>query len=163
MDFIKDLHEARMTKDDGSSQKLTYTDCCQRLYLILLVLETMRQFPEFRLSVQNYAKKTAGFELYKYYRIMGTDLYNFIYFVVGDDSAQNKLKDPDAAKRLKKETSVQIRDLNRYINQLAQGKEPLLVASLFINLEKSLKITNSDYKEIRRFVTDFDKLTKKDL
>lgn len=160
MDFLKDLHEARMTKDDGSSSKLTYSDCCERLYLTLLVLETMRQFPEFRIFVQKYAEKTAGFELYKYYRIMGTDLYNFIYFVVGDDSAQNRLRDPDAAKKLKKETRVPVRDLNRYINSLARGKEPLLSTSLFINLEKSLRITNSDYREIRRYVVDFKKLTK---
>ena len=30
--FIKDLHESRMTKDNGSSQKLTFSDCCERLY-----------------------------------------------------------------------------------------------------------------------------------
>ena len=44
--FIKDLHEARMTKDNGSSRKLTYSDCCERLYLMLLILETMRNFPD---------------------------------------------------------------------------------------------------------------------
>ncbi len=102
MDFIKDLHESRMTKDNGSSQRLTYTDCGERMYLILLALETMRQFSQFRLPVQRYCKKTAGFESYKYYRIMGTDLYNFVYFLVGNDSAQRKLKDPDSAIELKR-------------------------------------------------------------
>ena len=80
--FIKDLHEARMTKDNGSAKKLTYSDCCERLYLTLLVLETMRHFPDFQKNVQRYTKKTVGFETYKFYRIMGTDLYNFIYFLV---------------------------------------------------------------------------------
>ena len=93
--FIKDLHEARMTKDNGSSKKLTFSDCCERLYLTLLILETMRKYPDFKNIVQKYAKKTVGFETYRYYRIMGTDLYNFIYFIVGGDSAQNELKVPD--------------------------------------------------------------------
>ncbi len=31
--FLKDIHESRMTKDNGSSQKLTYTDCGERAYL----------------------------------------------------------------------------------------------------------------------------------
>ena len=53
--FIKDLHESRMTKDNGSSRKLTYSDCCERLYLTLLILETMRQFPDFTGPVKRYA------------------------------------------------------------------------------------------------------------
>ena len=67
--FIKDLHEARMTKDNGSAKKLTYSDCCERLYLMLLILETMRNFPDHQKVVQKYAKKTIGFETYKFYRI----------------------------------------------------------------------------------------------
>lgn len=159
MEFIKEIFEARMTKDDGSSQKLTYTDCGERLYLILLALEMMNQYPEFRLPVKNYCKKTVGFELYKFYRIMGTDLYNFIYFLVGDDSAQRKLKEPDVAIAAKKSTRVPVRDLNRYLNELALGKNPLLVSSLFIKLENSLRITNDTYKEIRRFLSNWKQLT----
>ena len=159
MEFIKEIFEARMTKDDGSSQKLTYTDCGERLYLILLALEMMNQYPDFKLFIQNYCKKTVGFELYKFYRIMGTDLYNFIYFLVGDDSAQRKLKEPDVAIAAKKSTRVPVRDLNRYLNELAQGKNPLLVSSLFIKLENSLRITNPTYKDIRRSLSDWGKLT----
>jgi hypothetical protein len=162
MDFIKDLHEARMTKD-GNTRSLTYTDCMERSYLILLVLETMRRFPQFKLEIQKYAKKTSGFELYKYYRIMGTDLYNFLYFVAGDDSAQDKLKDPGAAKKLKKSIKIPIKDVNRYINDLARGAEPALVSKMFINLEQGFKITNSDYKEIRRSLSNFEKLNKQEL
>lgn len=160
MDFIKDLHEARMTKDNGSSRKLTYTDCGERLYLTLLALETMRQYKDFEGYVQRYCKKTSGFELYKYYRIMGTDLYNFIYFLVGDDSAQAKLKDPGAAKKLKAKTKLPILDLNRYIQYLGQGRQPMQVSNLLIKLESSLSITNADYKAIRRNLSNFGKLTK---
>jgi hypothetical protein len=158
MDFIKDLHESRMTKDNGSSQRLTYTDCGERMYLILLALETMRQYPQFRLPVQTYCKKTAGFELYKYYRVMGTDLYNFVYFLVGDDSAQRKLKDPPAAIELKKKTKLPVAAINRYINELAQGKEPSLITKLFVDIEGALNITNSDYKNVRRGLNDFRRL-----
>jgi len=160
MDFIKDLHEARMTKDNGSSRKLTYTDCGERTYLILLALETMRQYPDFRGYVERYCKKTSGFELYKYYRIMGTDLYNFIYFLVGDDSAQDKLKDPGAAKQLKKKTNIPVADINRYIQYLAQGRSPSSVSGMFMKLENGLNITNADYKAIRRNLANFNKLTK---
>jgi len=158
--FLKDLHESRMTKDNGPSQKLTYTDCIERAYLILLALETMRQFEDFQPYVQRYTKKTAGFELYKYYRIMGTDLYNFIYFVVGNDSAQNKLKDPAAAKALKAKTRLPVPAINRYINSLATGSEPTLASKMFIDFETAGKITNADYKAIRRNLATWDRLTK---
>ena len=161
--FIKDLHEARMTKDNGSAKKLTYSDCCERLYLMLLILETMRNFPDHQKVVQKYAKKTIGFETYKFYRIMGTDLYNFIYFLVGSDSAQDKLKDPAAAKVLKASTRVPVNDLNRYIRALASGSTTIKQynpSSLFFKLESALKITNSDYKAVRRSIMNWDKETR---
>ena len=160
MDFIKDLHESRMTKDNGSSKKLTYTDCGERAYLTLLALETMRQYPDFKGYVQRYCKKTSGFERYKFYRIMGTDLYNFIYFLVGDDSAQDKLKDPGAAKKLKAKTVLPVAAINRYINALAQSKEPSQVSQMFLSIEGSLNVTNADYKAIRRNLVQYVRLTR---
>ena len=158
--FLKDLHESRMTKDNGSSQKLTYSDCGERAYLTLLALETMRQYPDFQGYVQRYAKKTAGFELYKMYRIMGTDLYNFIYFLVGDSKAQDKLKDPESAKRMRANTKLPTAAINRYINALAQGKTPTQVNSMFMAIESAIKVSNSDYKAIRRNLANFARLTK---
>jgi len=158
--FLRDLHESRMTKDNGNAKKLTYTDCGERAYLTLLALETMRQYPDFKAYVQRYAKKTAGFELYKMYRIMGTDLYNFIYFLVGDDKAQDKLKDPEAAKRLRATTKLPTAAINRYINAVAQGKQPVQVNSMFMAIESAINVTNSDYKAIRRNLANFARLTK---
>jgi len=149
-----------MTKDNGSSKKLTYTDCGERAYLTLLALETMRQYPDFKGYVQRYCKKTSGFERYKFYRIMGTDLYNFIYFLVGDDSAQDKLKDPGAAKKLKAKTVLPVAAINRYINALAQSKEPSQVSQMFLSIEGSLNVTNADYKAIRRNLVQYVRLTR---
>jgi hypothetical protein len=158
--FLKDLHESRMTKDNGHSQQLTYTDCGERMYLTLLALETMRQYPDFKGYVKRYANKTSGFELYKFYRIMGTDLYNFIYFLVGDNSAQNKLKDPEAAKAMKKKTMLPVAAINRYIRDLASGNEPFNTNKMFLSIESGLNVTNSDYKNIRRHLANFARLTR---
>ena len=158
--FLRDLHESRMTKDNGNAKKLTYTDCGERMYLTLLALETMRQYPDFKAYVQRYAKKTAGFEQHKMYRIMGTDLYNFTYFLVGDSGAQDKLKDPESAKRLRATTKLPTAAINRYINALASGKLPVQVSNMFQAIETALKVSNSDYKSIRRNLMNFARLTK---
>ena len=120
----------------------------------------MRQYPDFKAYVQRYAKKTAGFEQYKMYRIMGTDLYNFTYFLVGDSGAQDKLKDPESAKRMRASTKLPTAAINRYINAVAQGKTPVQVNNLFQAIESALKVTNSDYKSIRRNLMNFARLTK---
>ena len=161
MSFLKDLHEARMTKDNGPSRKLSYADCGERMYLTLLALETMRQYPEYKGIVQRHCKKTSGFELYKYYRIMGTDLYNFLYFLVG---SQDKLKDPESARATAKavKRKIPIMDINRHIQALGRGAEPTLVTKMFLGIESSLNITNADYKMIRRGLQDYPKLTKAD-
>ena len=158
--FLRDLHESRMTKDNGNAKKLTYTDCGERMYLTLLALETMRQYPDFKAYVQRYAKKTAGFEQYKMYRIMGTDLYNFTYFLVGDSGAQDKLKDPESAKRMRASTKLPTSAINRYINAVAQGKTPVQLNNMFQAIESALKVSNSDYKSIRRNLMNFARLTK---
>ena len=158
--FLRDLHESRMTKDNGNAKKLTYTDCGERMYLTLLALETMRQYPDFKAYVQRYAKKTAGFDTYKMYRLMGTDLYNFTYFLVGNSNAQDKLKDPESAKRMRAKTKIPTAAINRYINSVAQGKLPVQVSNMFQAIESAIGISNSDYKSIRRNLVNFARLTK---
>ena len=158
--FLRDLHESRMTKDNGNAKKLTYTDCGERMYLTLLALETMRQYPDFKAYVQRYAKKTTGFDTYKMYRLMGTDLYNFTYFLVGNSNAQDKLKDPESAKRMRAKTKIPTAAINRYINSVAQGKLPVQVSNMFQAIESAIGISNSDYKSIRRNLVNFARLTK---
>lgn len=92
---------------------------------------------------------------------MGTDLYNFLYFLVG---SQDKLKDPGAAKKIADavKRKIPIMDINRHIQSLGRGAEPTLVTKMFISIESSLNITNADYKMIRRGLQDYPKLTKAD-
>jgi len=123
MDFIKEIHEARMTRNSSDQRSLTYTDCCERLYLSLLILELLRKFPGYAARSKMYAKDCSRYDSYKHFRMNGTDLYNFIYFVTGDDAAMDKLKDPGAAKALRKRTTLPLMNLNRYLTQLGNGQE----------------------------------------
>ena len=89
----------------------------------------------------------------------GTDLYNFIYFVTGDDAAMDKLKDPGAAKALRKRTTLPLMNLNRYLTQLGNGQEASKPAEIFIKLESALHIVNTDYRSIRRYITNFKSIS----
>ena len=93
LEFLEELYEARMTRNSGDTAKLTFNDCCERLYLSLLVLELLRQYPKYTSASRAYAKATKAVN-YNRFQMQGTDLHNFIYFVNGDDEALSKLKDP---------------------------------------------------------------------
>ena len=161
MDFIKELHEARLTRQGGALKSLTYTDGCERAYLTMLILEVLRRFPNSAPYAHGYGKKTASHDNYKHFRMSATDLYNFVYFIIGDDDALNKLKDPGAARRMR--TSVQFPTLafNRYVSKLSTGTvSSLNDQQTFLNIESALKISNSDYKAVRRNIFSFQSLSK---
>lgn len=161
MDFLKDLYEARMTRDSNNVKVLTYTDCCERLYLSLLVLELLQKYPAYKDLAYRYAKKTTATPAYNHFSMSGTDLYNFIYFVVGDKTAIDKLKDPDAAWEIREKTTLPLMNVNRYLTKLANKQDPSDTSSMFMKVEGALKIVNSTYKRIRRDLMSYDRLDHK--
>ena len=160
LDFIEELYEARMTRNSSDVLKLTYNDCCERLYLSLLVLELLRKYPRYVPIAMAYAKKTHDTS-YRRFQIHGTDLHNFIYFANGDDEALSKLKDPDSARLVARRTSVPLNGLNRYLTTLGNGQASR-TSETFIGLESALRISNADYKSIRRSLMSFQSLTTMD-
>ena len=156
LEFLSELYEARMTRNSGDTAKLTYNDCCERLYLTLLVLELLSKYPKYMPYAKAYAKKTKDVN-YKRFQMHGTDLHNFIYFVNGDDEALAKLKDPDSARMVARRTTLPLNNINRYLTTLSQG----LVSrpnETFMSIESALKISNADYKATRRSLQNFSGL-----
>lgn len=156
MDFIKELQEARLTRQGGS--KFTYTDCTERLYLSVLVLELLRRYPNHQKNVREYADNTSRYRGYDRFRIGASDLHNFIYFVDGPEEAQDKLRDPDAAKEMATRITLPTSTLNGYLESLRHGKAPSNADEVVLKLENSLKISNTDYKAIRRAMTRYESL-----
>ena len=162
MEFIKDMHEARMTRSTGTLKSLTYTDCCERLYLSVLILEALNQYAYFRRTASEYAKRTTGYDTFKAYRMRGTDLYNLAYFVNGDEDAMNKLKDPSAAKAMRQRTNLPLMQLNGWLKSIASSHQYTQTSQFLIKLEGGLNISNADYKIVRRNLTRYRSLSTKD-
>jgi hypothetical protein len=160
MEFLQELHEARMTRNANNQKVLTYTDCCERLYLSVLVIDLLRRFPKYRSAAKNYCSMTTRYPGYKSFKITGSDLYNFIYFVDGDDKAQDKLKDPGSAKQMRLRTHLPTLQLNGYLTAIANGNEP--TGNILLGLETALRINNTEYKNMRRAISNFDTLTTVD-
>lgn len=162
MEFIQEIHEARMTRDGNNLRVLTYTDCCERLYLSLLIVDLLRRFPKYNSNAKSYASRTTRYTGYSSFKASGTDLYNFMYFVSGDDKAQDKLKDPGSAKRMRKGIHLNTLQINGYLTAVANGNNPSNATSVLLSAEASLKIVNSDYKTVRRLIGNFQQISGED-
>jgi hypothetical protein len=161
MDFVSSLFEARMTRDSNDQKVLTYTDCSERLYLTLLILQLLNQYPTYRQLASKYARDTKHSN-YDRFRMYSTDLYNFVYFVTGNEEALNKLKDPESAKAMRKKSSFPTMAFNRYLMALQQGLIAPSIMQVFLNIENGLRISNTDYKNIRRNVFLFNSITERE-
>ena len=142
LDFLSSLFEARMTRDSGDQKVLTFTDCAERLYLTLLILQLLNQYPTYRQIATRYARETKHSN-YDRFRMYSTDLYNFVYFVTGDEEAINKLKDPKSAMEMRKKSSFPTMAFNRYLGALQQGLIAPSIMQVFLNIETGLKIRNA--------------------
>ena len=163
MEFLTELHEARMTRDSGNQRVLTYTDCCERLYLTMLTLELLRRYPQFAPVAHGYAKKTTDRDSYKHFRMYATDLYNFAYFVQGDTEALAKLKDPKSATAMRLRTTLPAMAFNRYLIALSSGRTSTISdQKVFLDIESALRIVNTDYKAVRRNIFNLNRLATAD-
>ena len=162
-EFLTDLQEARMTRDAKNQRRLTYADCRERAYLTLLMLQVMRYYPSHIRMAAQYAFKTVMYRDYLKFRVDGTDLYNLFHFITGDSKALGKLKDPGTAELERKKILLSVGKLNGYLRNLGRSES----ASdsdyrILATIESDLKITNRDYKEIRRRLVTFDTDTPKE-
>lgn len=162
-EFLNDLHEARMTRDANNQRRLTYTDCRERAYLTLLMLQVMRYYPSHIDLAAKYSYKTVMYRDYTRFRVDSTDLYNLFYFITGDETALGKLKDPEAAAIERKRTLLSVGKLNGFLRSLGRSQTPSATDYEVLSiLERELNIRNSDYKEIRRRLVSFDTDTPKE-
>jgi len=150
MDFIKDIHEARMIKGSSDVRTWTYSDCGEKMYLILLTLDLMKHYPRYSVFAHQYARKTKH-HTYKGFRHNSTDLYNFLHFLQGDDAALDKLKNPGAAKRAQGMSALPIKEISKYIADLSVGT-PSTSQQMFIRIENGLHIDNKEYRDLRRYI-----------
>lgn len=156
MKFINELLESRATRNAQNIKKYTRYDCIERAYLILLALEMIRHTGRFNKIASNYAARSLS-NTYAHYSTNQTDLYNFIYFASGPDSAQANLADAEYAVAQKLARPLPLDRLQKYLQNIAKNKEPDLLTRFFMDIEKTAQIKNNTYLDIRRSISDWKK------
>lgn len=159
MEFVKELHEARLIRTKGDL-RYSYKDVCEYLYLMVLTLEFLSRLKEGRKVAEKYAQATASYINYHEFRTSATDMYNMIYFVQEDPDKVQEIFGSEDSKKLRQITQLPRMELNRWLLKVSDPQSRTLY--FFFRLEEALHIQDSQLKDIRRMLS-FKNPSKQDL
>jgi len=159
--FIKDnCNESKMFRNASLGQ-LTLRDTADSVFLNLLTLYLFSKEFETAPFAQDYAHRTMMFGNFNMPRVSGTDLYQGLHLLLNPTSplAQN-LKAPDQNLVLANELRTNAKLVKQFLTELASGRLDRITAiRVMYRLEGQMNIDISNYKSLRRLITDWENLS----
>lgn len=152
--FIEELLETKVLRSTDDLQNRSSHDLADLIFLTVLALNIIKYYNNTFSS--NYARGTTMFHGFDGIRSAGTDLHNYIAVVDNVDRFREKLKKPSAV------LSVPKLQLTTHLNTIGRGIINDRNNGVLLALQQELKITNSNYKSIRRLVQDWHRTMPKE-
>jgi hypothetical protein len=150
--FIKYVAEGRVVRRANDLQRYTFQEICEKIYLSFLTLSLLKNLNLTKNWVRSYARDTMTYGTFDKIRYTANDLHNMLAVVDGDPEITKKLANKNSAMALRQRQSVPTLAVKRYLRLLNSDYEFLSI------MEKALGISNSDYKNLRRAIANFDTL-----
>jgi len=150
--FIKYVAEGRVVRRANDLQRYTFQEICEKIYLSFLTLSLLKNLNLTKNWVRSYARDTITYGAFDKIRYTANDLHNMLAVVDGDPEITKKLANKNSAMALRQRQSVPTLAVKRYLRLLNSDYEFLSI------MEKALGISNSDYKNLRRAIANFDTL-----
>jgi len=155
----KEISEARLYRTTRNFEIYNGREIADLLYLTSLATFMMAKDEKQEAFARSYAKQTAQYGKYNFFRSHATDLYLLAYQVSDPDNRNIKLKSSIESNRFLKSCKFNDRHHWNFFTKLGQGRENSNDSVVyFMRLEKQLKISNAKYKQFRRFITDWKNL-----
>lgn len=160
LEFIdNEISESRLYRTSGNMRYLTGRDIADLAYLNTIALYMMLQDDAQHNYAMSYAKATSQYGGYNSFRTSATDLYMLCYAIKNPDSDKFNLKDPLASKRFLKSLNFEDRKHFMFMKKMAvAGDRANEAMNYFFRLESQLNIKNSNYKQYRRFISNWGNL-----
>jgi hypothetical protein len=157
MPFIQYVSEARVVRRQNDLQRFTFQDIQERIYLTFLGLSLLKNINnEGKQWAKMYAHSTLTYGDFKIVRTSGNDLYNMLSVVDGKEDIVKKLRNPKQAEALRQRSTLPTLAVKRYLRKLSDDYDFLT------KLENTLNISNVEYKNLRRSISDYSNLKKTD-
>lgn len=151
MSFIKDLTEAKALRTQRGLN-LSAEQIAENVYLNILALQAMRFDPNTARQASEYAKKTLQYQDFSNIRTTGTDLHNWVAVLNNPGRYETHIGPVG-------KSSMPVLQFKRYLRNVAQGKsDPNYDKQFLMSLERNLGIKNSQYRAVRRMLSDWNRL-----
>ena len=153
--FLQYVAEGRVIRRQSDLQRYTFQEICEKIYLSFLTLSLLKNFSRTKSFVKTYANQTLVYGAFDRVRTTANDLHNMLAVVSGDPEIVQKLANKNAAMALRQRQSIPVLAIRTYLRSFSNDYKFLT------QLEKALNITDMDYKNLRRAVSDYPGLDSK--
>ena len=150
--FLQYVSEGRVVRRQSDLQRYTFQEITERIYLSFLTLTLLRNFAQTQGFVKQYAIDTLAYGSFDRVRSTSNDLHNMMAVVAGDPEITKKLANKNAAMALRQRQTVPVLAIRRYLRDFRNSY------SFLTSLETALGISNADYKNLRRAISDYAQL-----
>ena len=150
--FLQYVSEARIVRRQDDLVRYTYGEIEERIYLAFLSLALLNRFDSSRAFVRQYANDTLTYGSFDRVRTTANDLHNMLAVVDGNADILDKLSNKQQARAMRQRHPLPTMSVKRWLRTLQDDYRFLS------QLERSLGITNSDYKNLRIAISDFNSL-----
>ena len=154
----QELSESRLYRATNSFSRISGEKVAALLYLnTLLTILLTKDRNQHEYGIQ-YAAKTAQYGPYTFFRSFATDLYILAFQVNAPNNLSSKMSTSD--KEYLNRLSFNNRQHWNIMNKIGkESAKDYMLTSFFLSLERQLKITSSKYKNWRRQIINWTKLS----
>lgn len=158
--ILENCNESKMFRNSYLNQ-LTLRDTVDSVFLNLLTLYLLSKEFETRPFAQEYAARTISFGNFAVARVGGTDLYQGLHIMLypaGHTATQLKAPEQNTALAAQLHTNTKL--VKEFIRSIANGSLDRTTAiRIMYRLEGQMDIDISNYKSLRRLITDWENIT----
>jgi hypothetical protein len=159
--FIKDnCNESKMFRNNYLTA-LTLRDTVDAAFLNMVTLYMLAQEFETAPFAQNYASRTMVYGNFSQSRVSSTDLYQALHISIYRDTKEgDRLKAPEQNASLRVRLHMNEKYVKDFLRGIGSGRLDRITATrLLYKLESQMNIQVSNYKSLRRLITDWEHLT----
>ena len=153
--FLQYVAEGRVVRRQSDLSRYTFQEICEKIYLSFLTLSLLKNFSQTKSFAKSYANQTLTYGSFERVRTTANDLHNMLAVVAGTTDVVNKLANKNAAMALRQRQTVPELAIQRYLRTFSNDYRFLT------QLESALGVTDADYKNLRRAISDYTGLDSK--
>jgi len=159
--FIREnCNESKMFRNNFLTQ-MTLRDAVDSVFINMLTVYMLSQEFDTAPFAQDYARRTMQYGNFNLSRVGGTDLYQGIHILMNPHGEMaSHLKAPEQNEALAADLNTNKKFILDFLRGVASGHmDPTTAIRILYRLEGQMNVDVSNYKSLRRLISDWKNLT----